>query len=152
MDHDFDIDILVKVWNMSGKSLSIFDYTKEDNMDTFILKELVGSLKDCTLDKQLSLACTWSRVDIAEHVLSEQLDATKGAKFCSALTRTLFHALVWDHTDFCGVLIENGADIYDIQVIHVATVLSYCAENISKFKLKIHYYKIMNFMSTVFFV
>ena len=117
MDHDFDINILLNVWKVSDRSLSIFDFAKEDNLDSFVLKQLVGSLKDNTLDKQLSLACTWSRVDIAEHVLSEQLDATKGAKYCSALTRTLFHALVWDHTDFCGVLIENGADIYDIQVI-----------------------------------
>ena len=32
------------------------------------------------------------------------------------LTKILFHALQWDHPKFAGLLIENGADIYDIQV------------------------------------
>jgi hypothetical protein len=116
MDHDFDIHILLNVWD-NKESLAIYDYTQVSDFDSFVLKLLVTTIKDSSIDSQLDMACKWSRVDVAEHILSEQLDATTGAKYSSGLTKTLFHALVWGHTEFCGVLIENGADIYDIQVL-----------------------------------
>ena len=117
MDHDFDIHILLDVWDKKD-SISIYDYTQVSDYDAFVLKLLVTTIRDNGIDTQLDMACKWSRVDVAEHILSEQLDATTGAKYSTGLTKTLFHALIWGHTDFCGVLIENGADIYDIQVLH----------------------------------
>lgn len=114
MDHDFDFSILKAVFN-HRQHISVYDYTQVSDFDTFVLKLLVTSIKGYTVDRQLDLACKWSRVDVAEFILSEQLDATTGAKHSSGLTKTLFHALVWGHTDFSGVLVENGADIYDIQ-------------------------------------
>ena len=116
MDHDFDITFLLNVWNSKDLKMSIYDYTEVSDFDAFILKLLVSTKTDCQIDDQLDLACKWSRLDVAEHVLSSQLDATSGAKYSNGLTKTLFHALLWGHSDFCGILIENGADIYDIQV------------------------------------
>ena len=115
MDHDFEISILLKVWG-SKANLSIYDYTRVSDFDAFVLKALVSAGGRDGIEEQLNLACKWSRVDVAEHILSEQLDATKGARFSSGLTKTLFHALAWGYPDFCGMLIENGADILDIQV------------------------------------
>ena len=115
MHHNFGIELLVEAFKHKDK-LHIFDYTESSDFDTFILKLLITNQKNCEIDGQLDIACQWSRLDIAETIIASQLDATTGAKYCSGLTRTLFHALLWDHSEFCGILIENGSDIYDIQV------------------------------------
>ena len=118
MDHDPNIKVLSDLWKhfQDGAGLNIYDVSKNPDFDSHILKLLVNCLPGgSSVDKQLEIARNWSRVDIAEHILGEHLDATSGARMKEGITRTLFHGLIWGHAEFCGVLIENGADILDVQ-------------------------------------
>ncbi|RTG88568.1 transient receptor potential cation channel subfamily M member 3 [Schistosoma bovis] len=84
------------------KLITTFDMNKSDDLDLAILFALIKTSSE--LDKQLRLALTWDRSDIAEAKIFRQGKQVKP----EILEPIMMEALLRNKTDFVRILLQNG--------------------------------------------
>ncbi|XP_018644719.1 transient receptor potential cation channel,subfamily m, member, putative [Schistosoma mansoni] len=92
------IQLIVK----DTKLITTFDMNKSDDLDLAILFALIKTSSE--LDKQLRLALTWDRCDIAEAKIFRQGKQVKP----DILEPIMMEALLRNKTDFVRILLQNG--------------------------------------------
>ncbi|CAH8543714.1 unnamed protein product [Heterobilharzia americana] len=92
------IEVIVK----DTKLITTFDMNKSDDLDLAILFALIKTSSE--LDKQLELALTWDRSDIAEAKIFRQGKQVNP----DILEPIMMKALLRNNTDFVRILLQNG--------------------------------------------